>query len=630
MNWLGFHTLSAALLFLLALPVILFYFLKLRRPRVEVPSLVLWRQVMRDRRVNSPFQRFKRNLLLLLQLLLLALVALAAMQPFWRGEAEEVERLPVLIDCSASMGALDAPGGRSRLAAALALARERVENLLPGQEMALLSFGRSARRLTGFTDNRRLLLAGLEDVEVQDVESNLEEGLRLCSALRRSKPFERVLLLTDGNLPAQVPMSLAYKVEVDRVPPAGPNLGITAFSAQREKGGAWLVFARIAGRSPSGAGVELLQEGDVIDRAHVLPPEGEGERVVFQLGWERAASLTLRLRPDGFDALAADNEAYLELPDVRSLFVHVDPELVSYRNALRAHDGVRLFPEQGSAGAGAQNGYDLVITAEAAGLERSAGVLFSTGVVPPRLQDLVRVETTGGRVVDWRRDAAVLQHVELRDLMLLDQPRSAPEVRAVAYEERDYEILVHGEAGPLLLRREAGEQVRYHALFHTDRSTLPYRIGFPILVANLLERARAVAGLDTAAAVRTGVLPPLPVGTAGTYRLVGPAGDEYRVEGGPDRPVSGLAARRAGTYRLIAEDGSGQTVRAALLSPLESGLAAVERIELQEFALPTDTAVAETDKPLWFPLACLGLLVLLVEWWYFQRRPGGYGRGGAR
>src|SRR5215210_4200252 len=94
-----FTALSSAWLLLLLVPLVAFYFLKLKRPRQVIPSLVLWRQVLDDQRVNSPFQRFKRNLLLLLQLLLLALLILAAMQPLLRRAAGGSQRLPVLIDC---------------------------------------------------------------------------------------------------------------------------------------------------------------------------------------------------------------------------------------------------------------------------------------------------------------------------------------------------------------------------------------------------------------------------------------------------------------------------------------------------------------------------------------------------
>ena len=85
MNFGGFQSLSHLWLLALFAPLVLFYFLKLKRPRADIPSLVLWRQVLQDHRVNSPFQKFKRNLLLLLQILLLLFLILAALQPFWRG-----------------------------------------------------------------------------------------------------------------------------------------------------------------------------------------------------------------------------------------------------------------------------------------------------------------------------------------------------------------------------------------------------------------------------------------------------------------------------------------------------------------------------------------------------------------
>ena len=93
----AFYALVNAWYLLLLVPLIVFYFLKLKRPRLEIPSLVLWQQALRDQRVNSPFQRFKKHLLLLLQILLILALVLAAMQPFRRGD-ERVRNLPVLID----------------------------------------------------------------------------------------------------------------------------------------------------------------------------------------------------------------------------------------------------------------------------------------------------------------------------------------------------------------------------------------------------------------------------------------------------------------------------------------------------------------------------------------------------
>ena len=66
---------------LLAIPILLMYMLKLRRKTVQVSSILLWEALLRDRQANTPWQRLKRNLLLLLQLVILAALVLALARP---------------------------------------------------------------------------------------------------------------------------------------------------------------------------------------------------------------------------------------------------------------------------------------------------------------------------------------------------------------------------------------------------------------------------------------------------------------------------------------------------------------------------------------------------------------------
>src|SRR5690606_34295694 len=131
-----------------------------------------------DNRVNSPLQKFKRNLLLLLQLLLLCAIVLAAMQPYMRGNVSDVQRLPILIDTSASMGALDRQGGTSRLEAARQQVHRMIDGLGSRQEIALIAFSRTARKLTDFTSNKRILRDALDALVVEDVPSDIEDALR--------------------------------------------------------------------------------------------------------------------------------------------------------------------------------------------------------------------------------------------------------------------------------------------------------------------------------------------------------------------------------------------------------------------------------------------------------------------
>src|SRR6201982_846214 len=81
------------------------YLLKLRRKDVLVSSTFLWRQVIRDVQANAPFQKLRKNLLLLLQLIAAALIIFALSGPFLRLFALGGRNIVLVVDTSASMTA---------------------------------------------------------------------------------------------------------------------------------------------------------------------------------------------------------------------------------------------------------------------------------------------------------------------------------------------------------------------------------------------------------------------------------------------------------------------------------------------------------------------------------------------
>ena len=56
---------------LIAIPIILLYMLRLRRREVVVSSTFLWQQIILDKEANTPWQKLRRNILLILQLIIL-------------------------------------------------------------------------------------------------------------------------------------------------------------------------------------------------------------------------------------------------------------------------------------------------------------------------------------------------------------------------------------------------------------------------------------------------------------------------------------------------------------------------------------------------------------------------------
>lgn len=616
-----FSALSAAWLAALLVPLVAFYFLKLKRPRHDVSSLVLWRQVIADQRVNSPFQKFKRNLLLLLQILLLALLVLAAMQPLLRSDVTRAERLPILVDVSASMAALDKTGGVSRLDAAKAQVRDLIANLPSDQQLCLIAFSKTARRLTGFTNNKTELREALTALEVDDVPGDLEEALRTAQALARGAAFDRVLLFSDGNFPAQTNFELSYRIDFQRLAPAGSNFGITACNARRGVTGQWDVFVKLGGsgdaESTSGT-VELLQEGAAIASENVTLVSGAAPRLVFKVPAEKPTPLEVRFTPRDFDSLAADNRAWLTLPAVRPLVVYVPPALASYRHALESIDGLAIFPSESAPLPAA---YDLVFANAEADLALPARVSCSVGFVPPDLQKLVTVASGNASVIDWRRDSPLLQHVTMTDVILMDDPQNTVGTTESTFANLGYEILAQGPRGPLIVARTDGETQRVHLLFHTDRSTLPYRVAFPIFISNLVNATLRQARLGEVEAATTGVLPALTLAPTRSYRIAGPSGFSREASSDERGQLTGIPAPKAGEY-VISDGGKAtDTVGASVLSGMETSLSGVEQIEFNDrLKVTAASAPIRTDRPLWWPLALGGFAVLLIEWWFFNRR----------
>lgn len=625
MNLPGFTSLSAAWLFLLLGPLILFYFLKLKRPRMEVPSLALWRQVISDQRVNSPFQRFKRNLLLLLQILLLCALVMGAMQPYWPAGTDRAQAIPVLIDVSASMAALDKPGGTTRLDAAKAEVRRLIDNLLPEQRLCLIAVDSTARRITDFTDNQRVLRDALNGLTVRPVASRLEDGLRMAQALARTAAVQNVVLVSDGNVPAQIDFELPFRLNYQQLPPAGPNVGITEFNARRSKIG-WDVLMSLEAAASDSPGpsrlveVQLLENGVELQRESVSVGDAGPARLSFSIESTAAASLELRIRPDGFDALSLDNQAFLELPEPRTLLVDCPVELATYRHALSALSDLRVYPQEGQP---LPSSFDLRITDQPLTSAIPARVTLTTGVVPVELANLVDIETQLVSVVDWNRTAPLLQHVQLLDVQIADNPVSRMGIGERDYELAGYQILAQGAQGPLIVEKSTTSSLEIHLLFHTDRSSLPYRVGFPILVSNVVRIAQQRAELTEARAWPTGILPARAVAPDTEYTIEAPGGRRERGTSSATGLLSGITADEVGRYVWRQGDNVVGSLGTALLSPFESRLQTVEKLLFPETSVETTAERLATDRPLWSWFAMAGFLLLLGEWWYFQRRPGG-------
>src|SRR5580765_8949625 len=137
----------AAFLFALTIPVVIvFYLLKRKRVVRLVPSTLLWQKFLAETQASAPFQKLRKNWLLILQLLLLLLAVLAITRPYFATRAKPAGLRVIILDASASMQATDESPSRFEKARAEALKwvdglKDNLDGFKDNDQMVILQAG---------------------------------------------------------------------------------------------------------------------------------------------------------------------------------------------------------------------------------------------------------------------------------------------------------------------------------------------------------------------------------------------------------------------------------------------------------------------------------------------------------
>ena len=130
----------AAFIFLITIPIIIvLYLLKQRHREYTFSSLYLWREALKDLEANTPWQKLRKNILMILQIAAMALLVFALSNPFMNASWGEPRIIVLAIDTSLSMQATDVKP--SRFEAARSKALSFAANLQPESRVTLVSIG---------------------------------------------------------------------------------------------------------------------------------------------------------------------------------------------------------------------------------------------------------------------------------------------------------------------------------------------------------------------------------------------------------------------------------------------------------------------------------------------------------
>lgn len=636
---------SALLAAAVALPLLLLlYFLKLRRRYVRIASTLLWRSAVEDLQVNTPFQRLRYSLLLVLQMLVMLAVLMAIAQPVSRGDAPAAARTIILVDRSASMGVVDARG-RSRLDAARDAARDIVERLgrgLGDAEVMLVAFDSAAEVVCGFESRRRVLLDAIDSIVANDAVGALDPALRLAEAFAAradegGAPPPEIILLSDGGIaPPEQATGHALGAGGFRfaqvVDPDAPvdNVGIVSFSVRRapDDPATVQVFARLLNAGPDAvpAVVRLRADGAVvaIERLAVpgAGPAGPGE-ASLTIPVEIPGGAVLRLEHGRADDLAADDVAWLVLPPrsrPRLALVHAAPAADAFlRRVLESAEPRRLDVMTAAAfdrvradlatqGERLDGRYDLVVYDGVSDHALPSVPSLTIGGVPAGLEPPVPAPPGGRRILSWQRQHPLMRHVGLDEVVYAGF--GAYRVPAAAT------VLARGAEGPLiaLVRSRGADHVMVG--FALQQSTWPVDISFTVFMQNVIEQMTASGAGEAGRVTRPGEpIVVRPSGATDDVRLIDRDGAVLAQAAAPATGRVTLAPlRRVGVYEAVGAAPPDDVIAVSLLSDVESDVRPRSSLLVNAREVTASAAQGVVPRPLWPWLLAAAMALLVVEW----------------
>ena len=537
---------------LLLLPLIAFYFLKVRPEKHNTALLFLWDKVFHERKSSALFKRFRNWLSLLLLLLAFCSVIFAMAQPYFSGK-ESQRNFILIIDNSASMGTRD--GKTSRLEQARDKAAEIVRNLLPSQRAVIVSIAGEARIKVGVSSNHRELMEGIDNIK----QSSETFDISALKFLRQRKDFfkgSRALLLSDGCFTGGKDLK---EFELLKIGKPADNAGICGFDIIRLKDKAQSagIFLRCASTYKNKIKIDaVLCHGKRENIIRVIPLElvpGENKAQIFYLEDAPAGKWILYL--DHKDSLDIDNTVYGVVRDV-------PPVAVGVSNNDRIYNlAVSSFGQNGGIMTLVNDSPEVTILSGKSKADNSKLIIFNPQDKSPFWKS-VEEKGTPGLVKVKIKEHPAIRFANL-DLLEVDGVRNIvpPENALVIAETVDKKTLIY--------KAVVKDKSAYVINFDPLKANFFLNVNFPVLLCSMV--------MDLVG--RTDVLPSV-------YRT----GTKF----------DGKLLERVGFYKFDDKE-----LAAALLSSRES---------LIDNSKVNSTAKAiESGIPLSYCLFAFALLLLILE-----------------
>ena len=632
--------------------LLLLYFLKLKRREQIVSSTLVWKRAVQDLQVNAPFQRLRRNILLLLQLVTLIAILIALAGPILSLTGRQGRRYVVLIDRSASMNATDA--APSRLDEAKKQAGLFVESLRSkaflgigdkSDQTMVIAFDSHAKVMCNFTSDKRQLVSAIEAISAGDGSSSIAEAVTVAQAFAQSPEEEadyrnpeepaQLVLFSDGQIrdSDQVVVG-ADELVFHCIGKADENIAITAMQARRsyEDPEQVEVFATITNYEAEAVTCDVqLSINDTVHAVRSVtiparkkeagPGNSGGGKVAVNFSLMYAGAGVLEVRQLKRDALPSDDAAWaILLPPKRLSVLLVTVGNVVLESAIRACPVAGLdiispdkFDANDSSASGFEQRYDVIVLDNyiPARLPRCRYLVF--GHPPNGIDVSVVGQLENQLIVDWRQNHPLLKYVNLTNIF------AAKCFKIIL--PRDAEVLAEFNESPALALVRRGGSVFVLAGFDILQTNWPFEPSFVLFCYNVASFLGTQIGQNQETELQVGQ----PISIEGLLpqteaKISGPGFSDAVVKSTAAGSIRFPGTGKVGIYEVKIPGQQGKFFAVNLLDLKESNVEPVHEIILSGQRVAQERALSRANLALWPFLVGLALFFVCIEWLVYNRK----------
>lgn len=606
-----------ALLVLGFIPVLIVLH-RLKPKPVLKPSttLFLWQEVVKEQQSGFYLQKMKQNLPLLLQILIVILLAVALSQPVWFQPVSVGGDTILVIDTSASMKTQTLDGIRFDQAHQEAL--QLVEALPEDSQMLIIEAGKRPHIRSSFTNDTDRLEKTLNTIHPTDTKGDLQKALYLALSFMKPDQDDWIFVISDGSTPGFSELvSLHPRIKPIFTTGGEKNIGITKFELRQELQAQdrYEIMVEVKNFTPTPVLTPIQVWVDnriIIDETVGL---AEDETKLFIVPYDKRAAKLAQVFLGLQDDFPADNEAFLILKNAKPINVH----LVSQGNFF-LEKLLTSFPHLNvtiSNGITQELWETITLEKEIVILDRIdspyalAGNYLMINSFSPSVPISRVGEITNPVIVDWERDKSLLANLDFQGVHIgqATSVQAGPEA----------ELLMETENSGLMYAFQKEGLRAVFLGFDLERSDLPLKVAFPVLMNNILQWLYPQQFEFTTLQTRTGEpysIPVLPHASEIVVQM--PSGNKQAY------PALGSTllfqdTHEIGIYKII--EGSQQRFFSVnLMDAGESDIRSKYEFSPQSQVSSETSEAGTMEWPLWFAFVLGGTAFLMMEWYFWLNR----------